>query len=102
MEACLSRRPLLGTLAAVDMSAFTFPGVGTYEAGPAIDALKTKHIAPTGPTANFASNAPRLQTIKSTSMASPGCANPHFTPTRMFFFADIKKYVNCLRLRPSL
>jgi hypothetical protein len=80
----------VGTLAAVDFSAFTFPGVGTYEAGPAIDALKTKHIAPTGPTANFASNAPRLQTIKSTSMASPGCAYPHLTPTRMFFLQILR------------
>ena len=48
-------------------------GVGSYDAGQAIDALKWKHIAPSGPTANFASHAPRLQPNKSTSAASPGC-----------------------------
>ena len=49
------------------------PGVGSYESSQALDALKLKHVAPTGPTANFVSTGPRLHVDKSTGIAGPGC-----------------------------
>ena len=104
MEACPAQRPLLYvSVDNLSMRFFLLPGVGSYEAGPAIDALKTKHIAPTGPTANFASNAPRLQTIKSTSMASPGCVSPLvFIPSPTCFAYEFYRYATTLMHKKCL